>query len=103
MTENKGFFGSLFDLSFSELVTTKIVKILYIIAIGLSGLLALSMIIGGFSGSAGTGFGMLILAPIAFLLLVLSARIWLEIVIVVFKIAENTSYLVRKDHNNSLP
>ena len=103
MTENKGFFGSLFDLSFSELVTTKIVKILYIITIGASGLIALGMVIGGFSDSAGSGFGMLILAPIAFLLQVLFARIWLELVIVVFKIAENTSHLVQKDNSNSLP
>ena len=103
MTENKGFFGSLFDLSFSELVTTKIVKMLYIITMGLSGLTALGMVIGGFSDSAGTGFGMLILAPIVFLLQILFARIWLELVIIVFKIAENTSYLVRKDNDNSLP
>ena len=99
MNEKKGFLRSLFDLSFSELVTTKLIKILYIIAIGASGLTALGMVIGGFSDSAGSGFGILILSPIVFFLQILFARIWLELIIVVFKIAENTSYLVSKDSN----
>ncbi len=96
MNEIKGLFGSLFDLSFSELVTTKIVKILYIIAIVLSGLTALSMIIMSFVDSAPV---LLILSPIVLFFLILFARISLEFIIVVFKIAENTSYLVNKDSN----
>jgi hypothetical protein len=57
------------------------------------------MIIGGFSDSAGSGFLMLILAPIVFFLQIIFSRIWLELVIVAFKTADNTSYLVRKDSN----
>lgn len=99
MNETKGFLGSLFDLSFSQMITTKLVKIFYIITIGMSCLISLSMIIGGFSNSAGSGFLMLILAPIVFFLQIIFSRIWLELVIVAFKIADNTSYLVRKDSN----
>ena len=99
MDEIKGFLGCLFDVSFLQMITTKLVKIFYIFSIGLSSIIALGMIIGGFSKSAGTGFEMLILAPIVFLLLIIFSRICLELVIVAFKIADNTSYLVRKDNN----
>ena len=101
MTEHKGLLGSLFDLSFSELVTTKIVKLMYIVSLVMSGLITLTLVISGFADSALTGFFTLILAPILFLLYALVARIWLELIIVVFKIAENTSYLVKKDDNES--
>lgn len=100
MNETKGFFGSLFDLSFSQMITTKLVKVFYIITIVISGLIALGMIIGGFSNSAGTGFFMLILAPIVFILQIIFSRIWLELVVVAFKIADNTSYLVPKNNIN---
>ena len=99
MNEEKGILESLFDLSFSELVTTKLVKIMYIIAIGASGIFALVMVIGGFSDSVGTGFGMIIISPIVFFLNILFARIWLELIIVLFKIAENTSHLVGRGSN----
>src|SRR3954451_3949105 len=46
--EAKGFVGALFDLSFSSFITTKLIKILYIIAIILAGLEALSVIGYGF-------------------------------------------------------
>lgn len=100
MNETKGFFGSLFDLSFSQMITTKLVKIFFIISIVSSGVIAIAMIVGGFIASAGSGFLMLILAPIVFLLQVLFSRIWLELVIVAFKIADNTSYLVPKGNEN---
>lgn len=96
MIETKGLFRRLFDLSFSQMITTKLVKILYIMAIAASGLMALSMIVGGFANSFGSGLFMLIVAPIVFIVQILFSRIWLELVIVVFKIAENTSYLVPK-------
>lgn len=92
----KGFLGSLFDLSFSEMVTTKIIKILYIISIFASGLTALATIFTGFSNSIVAGILTLILAPIVFLFYVIFARMSLELVVVVFKIAENTELIARK-------
>jgi hypothetical protein len=92
----KGFFGALFDLSFSDFITTRLIKILYVLAIVLCGLGALAMIIMGFSESAGLGILLLVLSPIVFLLYVIMARVWLEIIIVVFRIAENTQTLADK-------
>ncbi len=96
MDQDWNFFKSLFDISFSNLLTTKIIKVLYILAIVFSGLMALGFIVSGFSASSGAGLFMLILAPVIFLLHVISARVFLEIVIVIFKIAENTQKMVQR-------
>jgi hypothetical protein len=97
MNDKKSFVASLLDLSFSNLVTTKIIKFLYLIAIVLSAITILGFVVGAFSDSVSSGFIMLILSPVVFLLQILFARIWLELIIVVFKIAENTSYLASKE------
>ncbi|MDZ7860585.1 MAG: DUF4282 domain-containing protein [Candidatus Krumholzibacteriota bacterium] len=99
MNENKGFFGSLFDLSFSEFVTTKIIKFLFIIAVIASAIGAIAVIAGGFAKSIALGILMLVLSPVIFLIYVIIARIYLEIVIVIFRIAENTGMLVKRDEN----
>jgi hypothetical protein len=96
MSEYKGFFGALFDLSFSEFVTTKLIKLIFMIAIACSALCALFIIIYGFGFGGGTiAFLSLILAPVVFFVNVLLSRIWLELIIVVFRIAENTSEIAR--------
>jgi hypothetical protein len=90
----KGSFSILFDLSFSEFVTTRVIKILFIIGILFSALGALMIIIGGFNSGWGVGILALLLSPLVFLLYVLLARIWCEMIIVIFRIAENTARLV---------
>lgn len=87
----KGAFGAIFDLSFSEFVTTRVIKVLYVIGIFISALIALAVLIGGLSEGVVAGILGLILAPIIFMLYVLLARIWCEMIIVIFRIAENTS------------
>ena len=89
MEEPTKFLSALFDFSFSEFITTKIIKVLYGIGIVGAAIGALAFIIGGFSASAGKGILFLILSPIVFFVYVILARVWLEIVIVLFKIAEN--------------
>ncbi len=91
---NEGILGALFDFSFSTFVTTKIVKILYVLGVALSALIALIILVSGLaSGSVLMALGGIILAPIAFLIYVLVCRIWLELVVVVFRIAENTAII----------
>jgi hypothetical protein len=93
----KGFFQRLFDLEFKEFVTTRIVSTLYVIAIIVSALFSLGIIIDGFSGSFFTGLiKLIIIAPLTFLLTVISARVILEVVMVIFKISENISLLAEK-------
>ena len=90
------FLSALFDFSFSEFVTTKIIKILYGILIALAVVAAFVAIIAGFIDSAWQGILMLILSPFLFLLYVIMARVWLELVIVIFRIAENVGEIAER-------
>jgi len=88
----EGFFKSLFDFSFSTFITSRVIKILYILFVLGATLAALTMIIGGFARGAGTGlFTLLIGAPLVFLIWVIGARVSLEIIIVIFRIGEDLS------------
>lgn len=101
MNDPKGFFASLLDFSFSEFITIKLVKVLYIIFLVLVALGFVAGVIAAlirmFSrGGFLPGLGMLCAAPIAALIYVILARLWTELVIVVFRIAENTTELVEQ-------
>ena len=90
----KSSIGMLFDLSFTEFVTTRFIKVLFVIGIIFAAIGAIALIVSGFGAGAVTGILFLILSPIVFLIYVFIVRIWCEIIIVVFRIAENTSRLV---------
>jgi hypothetical protein len=91
----KGFFGSLFDVSFSSLITTKVIKVLYILSMILIGLMALFFVVGAFTQSAAGGvITLLVLAPLAALLYLIYVRVILEVIICVFRIMETNVELV---------
>jgi hypothetical protein len=85
--EARGFFEALFDFSFSEFLTPKIIKVLYGIGLVLAAIGALVFIVAGFHRGVGAGIIFLILSPLVFLLYTLAVRIYLEILIVMFRIA----------------
>lgn len=95
----KGFLGSVFDFSFSSFVTTRIVVVLYVLALLGSGLAALLMLgTGAFSlirGDVVPGVISIVLAPIVGTIYVLLARVYLEIVVVLFRVAENTAMIAQ--------
>ena len=90
MQTHKGFLAALFDFSFSEFLTTRIIRFIYAVGVFLAALAALAV---GFSMMDG-GFFMkvtgLIAVPLAFLFFVALARVSLEMTIVLFRIAEHT-------------
>lgn len=90
------FFAALFDFSFSTFITTKIIKALYIVAIAFSLLGGLMMIIGGFSNGFLSGVVTLALAPVVVLIYIVMARVWLELVIVLFNISEDIRSIADK-------
>ena len=92
--EGKGFFAGLFDLSFSEFITTRVIRVLYGLGIAMSGLLALGIVFRAFHSSVLWGLLCLILCPVLFVLYVLLARVWCELIMVLFRIADNTTKLV---------
>lgn len=99
----KSFLSSLFDLSFTEFITTRVIKVLFILAIIVSAIAAVVMIVTGFVGGALSGIVLLIISPILFLVFVILARVWLELVIVIFRIAENTGRLAEQSRATTAP
>ena len=106
MTEQyKGFFASLFDLSFHRFVTPTIIQFVYLISLIGIAIWSFFVLVSyfvpsyGLFGSLGPSAGgillHLILAPITFILGAISARISLEFIVAVFRIAENTESLRR--------
>lgn len=97
----RGFFSALYDFSFHSLVTPKIIRVLYAIALAGLALFCVLFLINGFRPSYGlfgpsapTPGGILLHvlgAPVLFVLGSIAARIYLELVIVVFNIADNTA------------
>ena len=87
----QGFFGRLFDFSFQSFVTVSIIRLLYAIFLLLAGLAALFFVIAALSANAAFGVIVLIISPLIFLLYAIIARVYLEVVVVLFRIAENTS------------
>ena len=91
------FLQALFDFSFTDFITSKIIKFLYGLSILFAGLTALVFVIVAFKISIGVGIlTLLIFAPLAFLLTVIYTRVLLEIIIVIFRIAENISDISKK-------
>ncbi|HKG38402.1 MAG TPA: DUF4282 domain-containing protein [Conexibacter sp.] len=106
----KGFLGSLFDLSFTSFVTTKLIKVLYVLSLVL---LAIGYVViaiacfssggdsvtvngdGTFERNSGgnTGLGLLwlfVIGPILLFFYVLLYRVFFELVVVLFRIFENS-------------
>jgi Domain of unknown function (DUF4282) len=107
----RGFFRDLFDFSFTRLVTPRLVRVLYAITLALLVLVYIGIAIAIFSGGGGsefdvvdgrlvrsesegnTGLGilwLLVLGPIALFLYTLLYRVFFEILVVFFRIYENT-------------
>ena len=93
---DKGFFGSLFDLTVASFITTKIIKVLYVLAIIIAGLIALAYVIFAFAADPVLGLlTLVILAPLGFLLYVIYTRVFLELIMVIFRIMETNTELVQ--------
>lgn len=89
--ETKGLVGLLFDFGFTDFITTKLIKVLYIVGTGLIGIFSLGLMFTSFSQGAATGIIGVVLAPVAFLFGVAFLRVQLELVMVMFRIADSTS------------
>ncbi len=104
MNSSKGFWGSLFDFSFTDFITSKIIRILYVLLIIVAVVLALLAIVAAFISSALLGVvTLIVLAPLGFIVAVICVRVYLEIVIVIFRIAENTAEIARQKQTMSSP
>lgn len=91
----EGFWSRFFDLSFEHFITPSIIKVLFIIAMVVIGLGVLAWIIVGFVAFGALGIFTLIGALIGGFLYLLMARVFLEMVVVFFRIRDDTEELTR--------
>lgn len=93
----KNFFASLFDFSFSEFVTPRLVKVLYILAIVGIALYALFALYAAFAYSTGFASTLLslILVPIGALVMLILARFYMELLLVIFRIADKVDKIAQ--------
>ena len=88
--DSRGFLSALFDFSFTSFVTTRIIKVLYVLITVLVSLAALVYTIIAFRIS--TAFGLLVLVigdPLYIIIVMAFWRLVLEAFVVVFRIAED--------------
>jgi hypothetical protein len=89
-----GFLGALFDFSFTSLVTTMIIKVLYVLILVLVSISALVFTIAAFRRSAAFGLLTLVIGDPLFILIVMAFwRLVLESFVVRFRIAEDVREL----------
>ena len=97
--QEKGFFAGLFDFSFETFVALKVIKVLYgiflaILALGILAGLGGS-VISMVQGQVLAGLGILIALPFAALIYLVLGRLYFELIIVAFKIAEDADEIAK--------
>jgi uncharacterized membrane protein len=93
METQVGFVASLLDRSFSQFITPKLIRILFVLGIIASVIYPIIFIVSSFRSSVAAGILMLILSPLFFLLMVIILRVYLELIMIMFRIEENTRSL----------
>ena len=89
----KGFFAGLLDFTFTTFITTKVIKFLYglillLVGLGvLAGLFGIAMSL--INGRVVDALLALVVLPIATVLSVIFGRMYMELIIVIFRIAED--------------
>lgn len=87
----KGFFGSLFDFSFTSFITPRLVPVLYALGLVLG---VISLVIYLITASAlPSGYGGLVIvaALIGALLTIILVRVWSEVIMVTFRVYERVT------------
>jgi hypothetical protein len=86
----KGFFGALFDLSFTTFVTPMIIKVVYVIGLVVLGLATLFFALSGFfSDSPGLGILTLVVSPVVGLLYLCFFRMMCEFYLAITRMSED--------------
>ena len=93
--DNKSFISSLFDFSFSSYVTPKFIKFLFIVGVILTAIATILLIVFGFMSHIAVGVVLLIFSPIIYFLYVLAVRIYLELIIVIFRLQSDVAEILK--------
>ena len=85
------FLKALLDTSFTTFIVHRLVRFLYIFFMVVGVLAAVGVIVSAFGVNSGLGVLALLLSPVVFLLVLIQARVTLELIAIVFRIEENTA------------
>jgi hypothetical protein len=87
---SKGFFGALFDVSFSTFVTPMIIKVVYVLGMVVIGIATLIFAFSGFAGdSPAFGIVTLIVGPIVGVLYLAFFRMFCEFYLAIVRMSED--------------
>lgn len=81
------------DLSFKRFVTPRLLRMLYVLSLLAALFYAVSYMFSGFEKGTFAGLFQMITAPIAFLLYLIVARVTVELILAIFRIAEKIAPL----------
>ncbi|SHK71453.1 DUF4282 domain-containing protein [Rhodothermus profundi] len=104
MESRKGFLATLFDFSFSDFITSRLIRFLYGLALIAWGFSMVVMVGTGFTLGIELGLLYLMAAPLLFVLGAIGIRIYLELIVVIFHMAEHLKRLVElAERRNAAP
>jgi hypothetical protein len=90
--ESKSFFTSLFDFGFTSFITLRFMKWIYAILVVLILLVGFIFFLRGLTiGDANAILVAIVIVPIVTLVYLVMARVWMEMIVLFFRIGENTS------------
>lgn len=92
MVQDQGettFLGALTDFTFDSFVSVKLIRILYILALVVGVFITVVGVVIAFTNGIMSGIFGIIFAPLFFLVFAVIVRVWLELMIVAFRIADH--------------
>jgi hypothetical protein len=91
--QEKGFFGSLFDFSFTSFVTPKIIKVVYVLEVVFVVLAYVVVTIGALSANGGAGVAVLLFGALGAILYLALLRMVLEFFLGVYRMSQDVRIL----------
>jgi uncharacterized protein DUF4282 len=89
MPDDKNFFAALFDFSFQQQLTRRLVKLLYIIGILAGGISVVTYVVLGFQQSPAEGLIILVAGIVSLFVGILIWRVLLEMTLVILRISDS--------------
>ena len=88
-----GLLTDLFDFSFSRLLVLRVVKLLFGVLLVLDVGLCVGLIVQAFGAGFGWGLLVLLFSPVLFVIVAIFMRVFTEMLVVLFRIADDTALL----------
>ena len=95
--------GALLDFGFEKFVTLSVIKVVYVLGMGMIALMWLAALVSAFTQGGLAALVVLVVGPVIALVYLIFFRIWLELVVVIFRIGENTTKLVTQKETTVPP